>query len=135
MDECLSMLQTETKCQLSLAYSFAITSKLSCGFLSPEFLVPWVLVIGALPRLLESRFTLQITKTVTSRIKKVTAPMIKLSCHFSKSWFSNLSFSTGGLRSVVTVKEKIINCLMSAFCDTGVAVTLTCVTVPGEASC
>ena len=67
--------------------------------------------------------------------------MIKLSCHFSspfsfpESSFSKSSFLTGSLRSVVTVKEKMPNFLMSALCDAGDAVTLTCVTVPGEASC
>ena len=71
----------------------------------------------------------------------MTAPMIKLSCHFSspfsfpESLFSKSSFLTGSLRSMVTVKEKMPNCLMSVLCDAGVAVTLTCVTVPGEASC
>ena len=75
------------------------------------------------------------------RTEKVTAPIINPSFHFSspisfpESSFSKSSFLTGSLRSVVTVKEKMPNCLMSALCDAGVAVTLTCVTVPGEASC
>ena len=70
----------------------------------------------------------------------MTTPTIKLSCHFSspfsfpESSFSKSSFLTGNLRTVVTVKEKMLNCLMSALCDAGVAVTLNCVTVPGEAA-
>ena len=107
---------------------------------SSWFLSPWFPLTRIFARFLESRFTLQITKTVMRRIEKMTAPMIKLSCHFSslfsfpKSLFSKSSFLTGSLPSVVTIKEKMLKCLMSALCDAGVAVTLTCVTVPEEAS-
>ena len=67
--------------------------------------------------------------------------MIKPSCHFASLFSFPLSseifkssFLTRSLRSVVIVREKIPNCLMAALCDAGVAVTLTCVTVPGEVS-
>ena len=91
------------------------------------FVAPWVLLARYVARFLESRSTLQITKRVMRRTEKVTAPMINPSFHFS----SHSTFLTG----MFTVKEKMPNCLMSVLCDAGVAVTLTCVTVPGEASC
>lgn len=124
---------------VSSVFIYSITSsKVSSWSCFP---VPWLAFIYLVARLMELRYTTQITITVTRRTEKVTAKIIKPSCQFSSlfsfatSLISKSSFLTGSLWKVVIVKENMPNCSMSTLCDAGVAVTLTCVTVPGEASC
>ena len=117
----------------SQVYVLAITSSGSWPKLVFALLTVWV--SGLLLRQY-LRLTPSITKKVMSRTANVAVPKIKRICHFFiSSSFSRL-FSPDSLsfdevfRSIVTVNEKTTNFLTSAFCDAGVAVILTCVTMP-----
>ena len=114
-------------------YVLAITSSGSWPKLIFALFTGW---FSGLPLRQYLRLTPSITKKVTSRIANVVVPKIKRICHFFiPSSFSRL-FSPDSLsfdevfRSIVTVNEKTTNVLTSAFCDAGVAVILTCVTMP-----
>ena len=99
-------------------------SRLTFGSLTVWFL-------GPLPRQY-----LWLTPNITKMVMNRIANVIKKNCQFFiSSSFSRL-FSPNSLFfdkvfwSVVTVNEKTTNFFTSALCDAGVAVTLTCVTMP-----
>ena len=99
-------------------------SRLTFGSLTVWFL-------GPLPRQY-LWLTPNITKMVMNRIANVIKKIcqIFISSSFSRLFSPNSLFFDKVFWLVVTVNEKTTNFFTSALCDAGVAVTLTCVTMP-----
>ena len=76
--------------------------------------------------------TPNITKMIMNRIANVIKKICQffISSSFSRLFSPNSLFFDKVFWSVVTVNEKTTNFFTSALCDAGVAVTLTCVTMP-----